>query len=63
MCELVDGRRLRHLVSGFTPGNERLAKISIKAKLHNISPILAHAPTEENDNAVKDAIYANLENM
>ena len=60
-CGFVVDRRLRHLVSGFTLVNQRLAKILIKAKFHNISLICAHAATEEKDNAVKDAFYANLE--
>ena len=48
---------------GFTPVNERLAEIRIKAKLDNISLICAHAPTEEKDDAVNDAFYANLEDL
>ena len=59
---MVD-QRLRHLVSGFTPVNERLAKLRIKAKFHNISLIGAHATTEEKDDDVKDAVYANLEDL
>ena len=43
--------------------NERLAKFRIKAKCHNISLIYAHAPTEDKDDAVKDAFYANLEDL
>ena len=51
-------RSLRHIVSGFTTVNERLAKNRITAKFHNISLICALAPTEEKDDAVKDAFYA-----
>ena len=47
----------------FTPVKERLAKILIRAKFHNISLICAHAPTEEKDEAVKVAFYANLEDL
>ena len=43
--------------------NDRLAKIRIKAKFHNISLICAHVPTKENDVAVKDAFFANLEDL
>ena len=50
-CNIGSGfevvQSLRHLVLGFTPVNERLAEIRIKAKFHNISLICAHAPTEE----------------
>ena len=60
-CGFAVGRRqLRHLVSGLIPVNERLAKIRIKAKTQNIS---AHAPTEEKDDTIKDAFYANLEDI
>ena len=58
---------LRHIVSVFTPVNERLDKIRIKAKFHNISLICAHAPTEEKDDKVKEptegTFYANLEDL
>lgn len=40
--------------------NEQLATIRNKAKIFNISPICAHAPTEEKDGAFKDAFYAVL---
>ena len=43
--------------------NERLAKIRIKVKFHNINLICAHASTEEKGNAVKFAFYANIENL
>ena len=51
-------KRLRHLVSGFTPVNER-----IRAKFYNISLICTHAPIEEKDDVVKDAFYAELEDV
>ena len=47
----------------FTPVNERLAKIRIKANFHNISLICVHASTEKKDDAVKDAFYAKLEGL
>ena len=47
---------------GFTPVNERLAKLRIKAKFHNIS-LIAHVPAEEIDDTVKNALYANLEDL
>ena len=49
------------LFSALTPVNERLARMRIKPMLHNINLTCAHAPTEENDEAVKDAFYANLD--
>ena len=61
-CGFVVGHRLRHLVSRFTPVNERLATIRVKAKFFNLTLICAHAPTEEKDEAVKDDFYARLEN-
>ncbi|XP_060665604.1 craniofacial development protein 2-like [Drosophila nasuta] len=60
-CGFVVSRRLRHHVSNFTPVSERLATIRVKARFFNLSIICAHAPTEEKDDAVKDAFYARLE--
>ena len=62
-CGFVVGWRLRHLVSGFTSVNERLTRIRIKAKCHNISLICAHAHTEKKDDAIKDGFYAKLEDL
>ena len=59
-CGFVVGRSLRHLVSNFTPVNEREDKIRIKAKCHNRSLICAHALTEEK---FKDAFYSNIEDL
>ncbi|XP_062123260.1 craniofacial development protein 2-like [Drosophila sulfurigaster albostrigata] len=60
-CGFVVSRRLRHHVSNFTPVSERLATIRVKARFFNLSIICAHAPTEEKDDAAKDAFYARLE--
>ena len=60
-CGFVVSKRLRHLVSGFTPVTKRIATILIRAKFYNISLICAHAPMEEKDDVVKDAFYAKLD--
>lgn len=60
-CGFVVSRRLKHLVSRFTPVDERLATIRIKAKFFNISLICAHAPTEDKDEQTKDIFYERLE--
>ncbi|XP_051858036.1 uncharacterized protein LOC127565056 [Drosophila albomicans] len=60
-CGFVVSRRLRHHVSNFTPVSERLATNRVKARFFNLSIICAHAPTEEKDDAAKDAFYARLE--
>ena len=57
----VVGERLRRQVLSFTPVDERLATIRIKARFFNISLICAHAPTEEKDDATKDSFYERLE--
>ena len=62
-CGFAVGKRLRHLVSRFTPIDERLAAIRIKAKYFNISLICAHAPTEDKDDTTKDAFYDKLEDL
>ena len=43
--------------------NERIITIRIKAKSYNISLICAYGPTEEKDDMVTDAFYANMENV
>ena len=60
-CGFVVGAKLRHRASHFTPVSERIATIRITAKFFNISLICAHAPTEEKDDANKDAFYAELD--
>ena len=60
-CGFVVGERLRNLVLQFTPVNERIARIRIKAKFFNISLICAHAPTDEKDELTKDAFYECLD--
>ncbi|XP_067625268.1 craniofacial development protein 2-like [Eurosta solidaginis] len=48
-------------VLAFTPVDERLAAIQIKAKFINISFTCAQAPTEEKDDELKDTFYEQLE--
>ena len=60
-CGFVVGERFRNLVLQFTPVNERLATLRIKAKYFNNSIICAHAPIEEKDDSVKDAFYEFLD--
>lgn len=62
-CGFAVGERLRNLVLQFTPVNERLATIRIKAKYFNISFICAHAPTEEKDDATKEEFYERLDEV
>ncbi|XP_054085589.1 craniofacial development protein 2-like [Zeugodacus cucurbitae] len=57
----VVGERLRRRVLAFTPVDERLATIRIKARFFNISLICAHAPTEEKDEVIKDTFYERRE--
>ncbi|XP_067615689.1 craniofacial development protein 2-like, partial [Eurosta solidaginis] len=57
----VVGERLCRQVLAFTPVDERLAAIRIKAKFFNISFICAQSPTEEKDDEVKDTFYEQLE--
>ena len=62
-CGFVVSKKLRYLVSGFTPVNDRIATIRIRTKFYNINLICAHAPTEEKNDVVKDALYAELEDV
>ena len=43
--------------------NQRLSKIRIKSKFQNISLISAYVSTQKKADAVKDAFYANLEDL
>ena len=53
-CGFVVGRRLRHLVSRFTPVSERIVTIRIKARFFYISLICVYAPHEGKDDGEKD---------
>ena len=46
---------------GFEPINERIFKIRLEGKYHNITLINIHAPTEEKDDDVKEQFYAELQ--
>ena len=59
--QIVVSKRLRHLVSKFTPVDEKLATIRIKANFFYMSLICAHASMEDKNDDVKDAFYARLE--
>ena len=48
-------------VMGFETINERICKIRLKGKYHNITLINIHAPTEEKDDDVKEQFYAELQ--
>ena len=60
-CGFAVSGDLRERVSRFTPVDERLAAIRIKAKYFYISLICAHAPTVDKDDITKDAFYDKLE--
>jgi hypothetical protein len=40
-------------IMGFEPINERISKLHLKGKYHNITIINIHAPTEEKDEETK----------
>ena len=48
-CGFMVNRRIKDLVSRFTPVDEGIAIIRIKAKFFYISLVCAHAPTEDKD--------------
>jgi len=50
-------------ILGFEPYNERMCKLRIKGKYHNLSLICVHAPTEDSDNTVKEQLYADLQRI
>jgi len=46
---------------GFEAINERICKLCLKGKYHNITIINIHAPTEEKDEETKERFYAELQ--
>jgi exonuclease III len=48
---------------GFEPINEKISKLRLKGKYHNITIINIHAPTEENDEETKERFYAELQQI
>ena len=50
----VVNKRLRQLVSGFTPVNDRIATIHINANFYNICSICVYAPTDP----IRDRVFA-----
>lgn len=60
-CVFVVSRKLRNLVSGFTPVYDRLTTIRIRMKLYNINLIFIHALTEDKDDVGNYAFYTKVE--
>jgi len=50
-------------ILGFEPINERISKLRLKGKYHNITIINIHAPTEEKDEETKESFYADLQQI
>jgi exonuclease III len=50
-------------VLGFEPCNERLCRLRIRGKFHNITIISAYAPTEDNDEALKEQFHEDLQKL
>jgi exonuclease III len=48
---------------GFEPINERICKLRLKGKYHNITIINIHAPTEEKDEDTKERFYTELQQI
>ena len=55
------GKKVKHLVIGFTPVNDRICCLRIKGKFFKYSIINIYAPTEEKDDTEKESFYTLLE--
>ena len=56
-------KEVRKSLMEFTPVNERLCKIRLKGKFHNISIISTYAPTEDAEELDKDKFYDELDSL
>jgi exonuclease III len=50
-------------IMGFEPINERICKLRLKGKYHNITIINIHAQTEEKDEDTKERFYEELQQI
>ena len=50
-------------ILGFEPYNERMCKLKIKGKNHNLSLICVHAPIKDYDNTVKEQFFEELQKI
>jgi len=50
-------------IMGFKPINERMCKLRLKGKYHNITIINIHTPTKKKDEEPKEVIYAELQQI
>jgi hypothetical protein len=56
----IVNKKVKHLVTGFTPMNERISCLHIRSSFFNCSLINTHASTEEKHDE-KEAFYALLQ--
>lgn len=54
-------KKVDHTVIGFVPISKFICTLRIKTKTHKITMINVHAPTEEQEDDVKDTFYSQLE--
>jgi hypothetical protein len=54
-------KKVRHIVIGFMPVNERISCLCVRGNFFNCSIINVHAPTEEKPEEEKEAFYEALE--
>lgn len=57
----VVNKAYKQAILDFKPVNERLCVIRIKTRLHNVSLINAHAPTEDKAEQIKEDFYIKLD--
>jgi hypothetical protein len=52
----IANKKVKHLVIGFTPVNERISCLCIRHRFFNSRVINTHTPTEEKPDAEKEAL-------
>jgi hypothetical protein len=59
---MVKREIIKNIIS-FQPYNEKICKLTMRGKYHNLTLINAHAPTEDKDVGVKEQFYDDLQRV
>jgi sorting nexin-29 len=60
-CGFIVSKKVKHLDIDFIPIDHRICTLRVKGRFNKLSWICAHAPTENNNEDIKDTFYKDLE--